>query len=47
MSRDFEDWTTEALVDYEFSLFELELAGEDTWAARDEVLQELNRRDWE
>ena len=43
--RPFADWTTEALADYEFRLYEDEAAGDDTWFERDQVLQELSWRE--
>ena len=44
--RPFADWTTEALVEYEQSLYDDEVNGEDTWDIRDQVLWELNYRDF-
>jgi hypothetical protein len=40
----YADWTTEALKEYEERLYDDEVAGEDTWFDRDQVLWELNRR---
>lgn len=40
----YDDWTTEALLEYEEALYDEEVAGGDTWAERDQVLWELNRR---
>lgn len=42
----FADWSTEALLDYEERLYDDECSGVDTWSTRDEVLWELNRRDF-
>lgn len=42
--RPFSAWT-EALVEYEQRLYDEEVAGEDTWFERDQILWELNRRD--
>lgn len=42
--RPYADWTTEALVEYEQSLYDDEVAGEDTWHTRDQVIWELNQR---
>lgn len=44
--RPFVDWSTEALVEYEQRLYDDEITGEDTWFERDQVLWELNRRDY-
>lgn len=44
--RPFADWTTEALIEYEQGLYDDEVRGEDTWFERDQVLWELNRRDF-
>ena len=50
--RDYDDyddlstWTTEALRNYEERLYDQECDGEDTWFERDQVLWELNRRDF-
>jgi hypothetical protein len=38
------DWTTEQLMDYEERLYDEEFEGGDTWFERDQVLQELARR---
>lgn len=38
------NWTDEALLEYEERLYDQERDGEDTWAERDEVLWEINRR---
>lgn len=40
----FDGWTDEQLLDYESSLYEDEVKGEDTWELRDKVLWEMNRR---
>ena len=37
-------WTDEQLREYEEWLYDQEIAGEDTWADRDQVLWEMNRR---
>jgi hypothetical protein len=44
--RPYSDWTTEQMLEYEQRLYDDEFAGEDTWFDRDQVLQELNRRDF-
>ena len=36
--------TDEQLVEYEITLYEMEVGGIDTWEQRDEVLWEMNRR---
>lgn len=41
----FSTWTTEALIDYEEQLYDMEIEGEDTWFERDQVLWELNSRE--
>lgn len=38
------DWSDQQLRDYEAFLYEREVAGEDTWAERDQVLWEMNAR---
>jgi hypothetical protein len=43
---DLSTWTIEALLDYEEFLYDLEIEGEDVWADRDQVLWELNRRNF-
>lgn len=45
MYKDFEGWTDEQLRDYEFSLYEDERDGEDTWFERNRVLNEMNARE--
>ena len=45
-ARPYADWTTEALKEYESRLYSEEVAGEDTWFDRDQVLWELNRRNF-
>jgi len=42
----FAGWTTEALIAYEERLYDDEVAGEDIWFERDQVLWELNLRDF-
>lgn len=44
--RPYADWTTEALKEYEQRLYDDEAAGEYTWFERDQVLWELNYRDF-
>lgn len=44
--RPFEDWSTESLKEYEQSLYDDEVCGADVWFERDQVLNELNYRDW-
>jgi hypothetical protein len=44
--RQFADWSLEFLIDYEQRLYDDEVAGEDTWFERDQVLWELNRRNF-
>jgi hypothetical protein len=46
MLNPFADWTTEALIEYEERLYDDEVAGEDTWFERDQVLWELNSRNF-
>lgn len=43
-SRPYENWTTEALQDYEEELYDDERAGDGDWFIRDLVLWELNLR---
>lgn len=38
------DWSDGQLREYEERLYDDEISGEDTWALRDEVLWEMNRR---
>lgn len=38
------NWSDEALLEYEERLYDDELAGDDTWFLRDQVLWEINRR---
>jgi hypothetical protein len=40
-------WSTESLRDYENQLYDQEVAGDDTWALREEVLAELSERESE
>jgi len=42
--RPYADWSDEALLDYEQSLYDQEIAGGDTWYLRDQVLWEMNWR---
>lgn len=42
--KEFEGWSDQQLLDYERDLYEREVAGEQTWEQRDEVLWEMNRR---
>ncbi len=44
LERPYADWATEALEEYEQHLYDQEIAGEDTWFERDQVLWELNLR---
>ena len=41
---DYSSWTTEALIEYEQRLFDDEIAGNDVWVERDQVLWELAYR---
>lgn len=41
---DFDDMTDEELLSYEEYLFDCEADGDDTWAERDQVINEINRR---
>ena len=38
------DWTDEALLEYEERLYDQEVAGDDVWFERDQVIREMNRR---
>lgn len=40
----FSDWSDQALLEYEERLYDDEIGGNDTWAERDAVLWEMNRR---
>lgn len=42
----YADWTTEALLNYEQFLYDAEIDGDDTWPDRDQVLWELNSRNF-
>jgi hypothetical protein len=44
MENDFKKFSDRALLDYEENLYEREKSGEATWAERDQVIVELNRR---
>lgn len=44
MDRPYSNWTTEALIEYEQRLFDDEVAGNDVWMERDQVLWELTYR---
>jgi hypothetical protein len=46
MQRPYADWTTEALLAFEEQLYDDEASGDDTWFIRDQVLWELNYRDF-
>jgi hypothetical protein len=39
-------WTTETLIEYEQQLYDEEVSGADVWPERDQVLVELNARDF-
>lgn len=41
---EFDGWSDEQLRDYEQSLYDDEVRGEDVWHQRDRVLWEMNRR---
>lgn len=43
-TRPFADWSTDALKEYEERLYDDEVAGEDTWFERDQILWELTYR---
>ena len=38
-------WSDQQLLDYEEWLYDREVDGENTWAQRDAVIWEMNRRD--
>lgn len=40
----FADWSDDDLRDYEESLYDREVGGEDVWFERNAVLWEMNRR---
>ena len=44
MSKDYSDMTDEQLLALEESLYDMEVAGEDTWYERDQLLWEMNSR---
>ena len=44
MSGAYTHWTDAQLIAYEQDLYDREVDGENTWADRDEVLWEMNRR---
>lgn len=45
--RPYADWSTEALKEYEESLYDDEVNGDqEAWLIRDQVLWELNYRDF-
>ena len=43
-ARPYEDWTTEDLKELEDTLYDDEVAGLDVWFQRDQIINELNRR---
>ena len=41
---EWEGWSDQALIDYEESLYDQEVDGDDVWFLRDRALNEMNRR---
>jgi hypothetical protein len=43
--NEWDDWSDEALIEYEQGLFDDEMAGQDTWFWREAALEEMRRRE--